>query len=286
MKIMRKKSMRVFIWGVLMLIGIILVYFNIPISKERAEFKKMVKEMTKEENSFVGEFTQKDIENLPEPVQKYFTYCGFIGKPKMSYMNAVFTDVPFLQGKGGKELSIDYNQYNLVEKPYRIAHIDSSLFGVPFEGIEYIYKYNNARMKGVVAKTFSIFDVTGKEMNQSALVTYLAECLIVPNAALQDFIQWEAIDDLHSKATISYDGVTASGVFTFNEKGEMTSFETDDRWVDKGDGSYEKRKWSALCSEYKNNNGIIQPTHFKAVWHYDDGDLVYFNSDNIKIQFK
>jgi hypothetical protein len=66
----------------------------------------------------------------------------------------------------------------------------------------------------------------------------------------------------------------------------MISFVTEDRWVVKGDGTFEKKKRSALCSEYKNNNGIMQPTHFKAVWHYDDGDLVYFDSNNIQIEFK
>lgn len=172
-----------------------------------------------------------------------------------------------------------------MSKPFRVANIDTSLFKVPFEGNEYYYD-NIGRMKGVIAKTFTIFDVKGSEMNESSLVTYLSECLIVPNAALQNFIKWEEIDDLHAKAIISYDGITVSGIFSFNKKGEMTSFTTNDRWADKGDGTYEKVRWSAICSNYKNNNGIKQPANFKAVWHYTDGDLVYFDSNNIKIEFK
>ncbi len=281
--------MKILLIIIIVLVGIIAIYFNIPISRERSEFKKLSQKIIKESPSFKGVFTKKEIEHLPIPVQKYFDYCGFVDKPKMSYMNAKFTDVPFLQGKDGRKLKIDYNQYNLVEKPYRLAHIDSSLFGIPFEGIEYIFdnpsETSFARMKGVIAKTLTIFDVVGPEMNQSALVTYLAESLIVPNAALQDFIKWEEIDDLNAKATISYKGITATGTFTFNEKGEMVSFVTYDRWADKGDGRYEKRKWSALCSKYKENNGIKQPSKLQAVWHYDDGDLVYFDSDNVKFEF-
>ncbi|WP_367112742.1 MULTISPECIES: DUF6544 family protein [Virgibacillus] len=94
------------------------------------------------------------------------------------------------------------------------------------------------------------------------------------------------MDDLNCKATITYNGTTATGIFKFNKDGEMISFTTDDRWVDSGDGIYEKRSWSAICSDYKENKGFMQPTQFKAVWHYDDGDLVYFDSDNMKIEFK
>lgn len=30
-------------------------------------------------------FTEKDISNLPEPVQRYFRYCCYIGKENTSY---------------------------------------------------------------------------------------------------------------------------------------------------------------------------------------------------------
>lgn len=277
--------MSIFMVGVLAIICIIALYFNSSISKEQSEFKHMVNEIEKEKGSFQGVFTESDIKDLPSPVQKYFRNCGFIGAPKMSYMNARYEDVEFSQGKDGKKLTIDYNQYNSIKNPYRVAYIDSSLFGIPFEGLEYIYKNETPRMKGVVGKFFKIFDVTGPQMNQSALSTYLAECLIVPNAALQEFIKWEEIDNLSCKATISYNGTTAAGIFRFNQNGEMISFTTDDRWVDSTNGTYEKRNWSAICSDYKENNGLIQPTRFKAVWHYDDGDFIYFDSDNMTIEF-
>lgn len=269
----------------LSLICVIAIFLYVPFSKTKTEFKKLSQQIVDNSNEFDGVFTEKEIDKLPKPVQKYFNYCGFIGKPKMSYMNAFYKDVPFLKGKEGRKIKIDYNQYNLVSKPFRVANIESSLLGIPFEGNEYYYD-NVGRMKGVIAKTFTLFDVQGPEMNESSLITYLAECLIVPNAALQNFIEWEEIDDLHAKGTISYKGTIKSGIFTFNEEGAMTSFTTNDRWADKGDGTFEKVRWSALCSNYKEKNGIKQPTNFKAVWHYDDGDLVYFDSSNMKIEFR
>ncbi|MNN49042.1 hypothetical protein D3C81_1635460 [compost metagenome] len=141
-------------------------------------------------------------------------------------------------------------------------------------------------MKGVLAKGITLFDQRGEEMDQASLVTYLSESLLVPSVALQNFIVWEAIDDLHSKATISYYGISASGIFTFNEKGEMTSFSTEDREAISMDGSKEKVKWTAVLSDYRNNkDGIKQPARLQAIWNYEEGDLLYFNGLHATIEY-
>lgn len=52
----------------------------------------------------------------------------------MSCLKMKYHDVAFWQTRNGPVLSIDYLQYNFVKKPCRVALIDSSLFGIPFEG--------------------------------------------------------------------------------------------------------------------------------------------------------
>lgn len=126
---------------------------------------------------------------------------------------------------------------------------------------------------------FPLFDQKGAVMDQASLVTYLSESLLIPSTALQEYIVWEAIDDLHAKATISCYGMSVNGVFTFNEKGEMLSFLTDDRSAVATDGSSEKVKWSVVYDEYEETDGIRRPTVFRAIWHYEDGDLVYFDGE-------
>jgi hypothetical protein len=37
-------------------------------------------------------FTEEEISNLPEPVQRYFRYCGYIGKEKMTNARFVWDD--------------------------------------------------------------------------------------------------------------------------------------------------------------------------------------------------
>ena len=239
--------------------------------------------ITKTENEG-GVFCEEDIADLPLPVQKYFRYCGYIGTPKMSSMKAIYQDVDFRFGKNKPTIKIEYTQYNFVNEPARIAYIDSSMYGIPFEGLD-LYIAGNGSMKGVLAKLFTLFDQTGETMDKASLVTFLSECLIIPSAALQDYVIWEEIDNLHAKAAISYYGITASGIFTFNENGEMLSFTTEDRAATAIDGTSEKAKWSAICSGYVEKSGIRKPTFLQAIWHYTDGDLVYFDGKGVVIEF-
>lgn len=256
-------------------IGIVIIFFNVPRSKTKTEFDRIVTVLITGADHKESIFREEDIAGLPAPVQRYFTYCGYIGTPKMSYIKIDYQDVEFLFDKD-KPIKIDYTQYNFANKPNRIAYIDSSMYGIPFEGLD-TYLGGRGSMKGVLAKLFTLFDQTGTVMDQSSLVTFLSEILLIPSTALQDYIKWEAIDDLHTKATMSCYGISVSGIFTFNGNGEMLSFETNDRSAATTDGSSETIKWSVLCNEYTDINGIKRPTVFQAVWHYDSGDLVYFD---------
>lgn len=270
---------------ILLVIAAIIIFFNIPYSPLKSQFKSDVKNLLSEyemnENDY---FTEKDIENLPAPVQKYFRHCGFIGTRKMSCMSAVYNNVDFSTGRNGANLMIDYTQYNFVGKPDRLALIESSMFGVPFDGYDY-YLHGQGGMKGVIGKCITIFDTRGAEMNKACLVTWLSEALIVPNAALQDFVKWSEIDENHAKAEVNYYGISVSGIFKFSDEGEMIAFTTNDRSVAENDGTFTYVPWTAECDNYKETDGILHPTQFRAVWNYDDGDYVYFNGNDIKITY-
>jgi hypothetical protein len=272
---------------ILFIITAVIIYFQIPFSRTSYEFKKKVDSIINTSHVSQEVFSDDDINHLPKPVQKYFKYCGYIGKTKMSYMKADFHNVDFyMTNKGQKsKLKIDYTQYNFVDKPNRFAYIDSTFHGIPFEGFD-AYLNGIGSMKGVLAKSFTLFNQRGESMNKACLVTFLSECLIVPNVALQDYITWESIDDTHAKATISYYGIQASGIFTFDENGLMTSFRTSDRVAAEMDGTEKKADWSAICSNYKEVDGLRLPTVLQAIWHYPEGDFLYFNGYNATFYYQ
>lgn len=271
----------------LIIVGAIMIWFNISYSPTKSEFNRDIDRLISE-NKLQNEgelFTEDDFSALPDTIQKYLKNCGYIGTPKMSYMKIEFKDVAFMQGKNGPSLNIDYTQYNFVSEPCRMALIDSSMFGVPFQGYDY-YENGKGGMKGVIAKAITLFDQQGADMDKACLATFLAECMFAPSILTQDYITFEEISEFEIKATITYEGQTASGVFTFNEQYEMVSFVTDDRAVSNSDGTYEYVRWSALCSEYvTSDDGIKHPTKMQAVWNYDDGDFVYFDGEINKLSY-
>lgn len=265
-------------------IFIILIWFYIPYSPSQAEFTKLANYQIGKTEAPGGIITSEDIAALPLAVQKHFQYCGYIGKTKMVNMNIHFNDVDFVLSPDKPKLKIKYTQYNSVEKPERIAYIDTSLYGIPFEGID-AYQNGKGSMKGVIAKTVTLFAQKGEALDQASLVTCLAESLFLPTMALQDYISWEEIDETHAGAVINYYGTSASGIFTFDDKGAMISFTTNDREYTDTQGNSQKVKWSAVCGDYKEVDGIKFPSNLKAVWHFAAGDLVYFDGRDIIVKY-
>lgn len=287
----KRKGGRKVMWMVAMVTSVIIgiiVFFNLPYSKIKVEFNELAMEtmnsLNNNPNSLLDVFTEADLIDLPLPVRKYFEHSGFIGTPKMSYMRMMFKNVDFVMSPDKPPIKINYTQYNFVSEPTRMAFIDSTLFGIPFQGLD-SYVNGVGRMKGVLAKTITLFNQSGEDMNKACLVTVLSESLIVPSVALQDYIAWDSIDDTHARATISYDDISASGIFTFSEEGEPLSFTTDDRAVVGTDGTLQQVRWTALFGDYKMMNGIKQPSHLQAVWNYDSGDLIYFDSDDFVVEY-
>ena len=279
MKKARKRKMFIALGMLLVIVGALVIWFNIPYSPVKKQFQSDITALLAENQLSADNelFTEKDFSHLPTAIQRYIENCGYIGTQKMSYLKMEYHNVNFSQGKDRPVLTIDYTQYNFINEPNRMALIGSSMFGIPFEGYDY-YQNGTGGMKGVIAKAITLFDQTGADMDKACLATFLAESLFAPTILLQDYIIFQEISDFEVKATISYKGQTASGIFTFNEQYEMISFTTNDRAVAGTDGSMEYVPWSAICNDYQLSfNDIKYPTKFQAVWNYADGDFVYFD---------
>ncbi|WP_051533957.1 DUF6544 family protein [Desulfitibacter alkalitolerans] len=229
--------------------------------------------------------TEDDISLLPEPVQKYFRYCRHIGQEKMVNAKVEWKDVFLKMAPDKKWMDLKCYQFNSVPEPTRIAYMRNRLFGIlPFEGMDkYQVGYGNMRIK--LLKIFQVADAKGKEMDASALVTVLAESLLVPTYALQPYINWTAIDSNTAKAVIKYNQCEVSGFFFFNDRGEYIRFETNDRYFSEKGSEYKRVKWSGVVENYREKNGMKFPSHFKAVWHLDEGDYEYFKGTITDIKF-
>ncbi|MCL2387255.1 MAG: hypothetical protein FWC89_06855 [Defluviitaleaceae bacterium] len=257
----------------------VIVFFKIPFSIVKNRFLEDVQKHSCKP-VLADVITEQDIAFLPEPVQKHFRVAGLLGAPRMANLTAFMPSVPLRDSNSKPPMIIDFTVCLFAYKPIRLAYIKTSVFGVPFEGYD-SFQDGVGFMKGVIGKVFSLFNQKGDAMNKGQLFSYLGEAFLCPSIILSEYIKWEHIDATHAKATITCDGVSGSGVFTFSPNGFVQSFSTDERARISMDGKIDYPRWSGVYEDYESINGIFLPKHIKAIWHLDDGDLVYFESSNI-----
>jgi len=115
------------------------------------------------------------------------------------------------------------------------------------------------------------------EMDQSTLLRYLAEIVWFPTAALNDYIKWEEIDANSARATMCYQGVTGSGVYTFDENGDYVSFIA--RRYREVNGQFVLDPWGGVVRGYGEFNGIRISSQIDVVWKQETGDFNWLKAD-------
>lgn len=237
--------------------------------------------------SDVSVVSEKDIEHLPESVQKYLRYVGAVGKPKVHNFRAVASG-DMKRSTKDNWMDIYSQQYNFFDNPARFFYIKSALFGIPFDGL-HAYAGNSATMKIKVASLLQVVDAKGEKMNQSETVTLFNDmCLLAPATLIDKDIQWETIDPLTVKARFTHNNITITALLYFNEKGELTNFISDDRFLSADGKTYTKYKWSTPAKDYKDFDGRKVPIYGEAIWHMPEGDFTYakFNLKEIEYNAK
>ena len=227
--------------------------------------------------------TEKDIEHLPLPVQKYLRYAGVINKEKVNNVKIVF-DVE-MREKGKDWFKATSVQYNFFDEPTRLFFMKAKMFGMTVPGY-HRYVEAKATMDIRLSGLFSIVKQSGEIMNKTETVTLFNDmCLMVPSTLIDKRIQWEPIDSLTTKAVFTNRGISISAILYFNESGQLINFTSEDRTAISDMKQY---RFSTPVKDYKNLNGRNVPTYGEAVWHYQDGEFVYgkFNLKDIKYNLK
>ena len=223
--------------------------------------------------------TEKDIEYLPLPVQKYLRYAGVINKEKVNNVRIVF-DVE-MREKGKDWFKATSVQYNFYDEPTRLFFMKAKMFGMTVPGY-HRYVEANATMDIRLFGLFPIIKQSGDVMNKTETVTLFNDmCLMVPATLIDKRIQWEPIDSLITKAVFTNRGISISAMLYFNEAGQLINFNSDDRTAISDMKQY---RFSTPVAGYENINGINVMSGGEAIWHYPDGEFVYgkFNLKSIQ----
>ncbi|HAM97071.1 MAG TPA: hypothetical protein DCQ26_00515 [Marinilabiliales bacterium] len=260
---------------------IISIYFTmISCISVRKAFIIEVREQLQNQSISNDNLEAKDIQSLPECVQRYMNYIGCIDKPKISNVQILFGRTKHIKEPNATPTDLRFcEQYNFSEIPYRNFYMNGKMKGLSFEGKEnYIKGKGNMKIK--LLNLFFVVNLKNKEIDQSALVTYLAECALIPSGFLNKNIVWQSIDKNTVKAIIDDNNNSVSGIFYFNEIGELIKFVSDDRYYITTENKLVKMQWIAEMGNYRLMScGLKLSSYLKATWKLHEGDFLYFDGE-------
>ena len=214
--------------------------------------------------------SEKDIQHLPIPVQKYLKYAGVLGKPKIRTVKAIFKGE--MREKGKDWFRFTSEQYNYLEEPTRLFFLKANFKGMPTQGY-HCYKDGKASMLIKLLSVFPVVNIKEPEMFKTETVTFLNDmCLFAPAALIDERIAWQILENNSVKAIFRNGKISISAVLYFNETGQLINFISEDR-VDVN--SNRNVPFSTPVTQYGLRNGYNLPIAADAVWHFPEGNFVY-----------
>lgn len=224
------------------------------------------------------------ITELAPILQRYLAGSGYIGKETVICCQLIWKEAALRMRPGGNWTPVRCRQINFLPSPARLVLMDARLFGfLPFTARD-IFQNGHGGLLVRLLDKLRVSEWTGPLMDRSELVTVLAETMIIPAYALCRYITWREIDPLTVEGIISFQGVTAKGIFYFTADGMVERFETLDRYYG-NNGSYENYLWVATAEKYKVRGDIRFPSLFQALWKMPGREHVYFKGEIARLQF-
>jgi hypothetical protein len=221
-----------------------------------------------------GIVTQAMLQDLPEPVRRYLTYTGVIGKPPVRTVH--------LRQKGKMRLGasqpwllLDAEQHYSVRPPGFVWSSTIHLGPLPLARARDRYLDGNGNMLVKAGSLVTVTDATGAEMDQGSMMRYLSEMIWFPAAFLGDNIAFAPIDDKAARVTLTDCGRSATAIMYFDQQGRLTNVVAE-RYRMAGQGSA-LETWSTPVVEYGELAGLRLPVRGKAVWMRSDGDFDYLD---------
>ncbi|HEY3374812.1 MAG TPA: DUF6544 family protein [Candidatus Aquicultor sp.] len=271
-------------------VGVLLVLAAVVVGIGNISFKRafngkvgrLFKDQPKAERAVI---TEEDIKDLPEPVQRFLRYTKVIGKKRVATVR--LKQKGFMRPKpDGNWIPLEAEQFFAVDNPGFVWKGSLTMAPLLTMSAQDMYLNGTGNMHVKVMSTITAVNAKGKDMDKASLLRYLSEMSWFPTSFVSDKVKWEPIDAQSARASITDHGITVSGVFTFNDKGELIYFAAE-RARDVGGGKLVKTKWIAdsPVREYRTINGMHIQVKGQASWHLDSGEYTYIKLDLTDIEY-
>ncbi|MEG3985748.1 hypothetical protein QUA13_01105 [Microcoleus sp. S28C3] len=229
-------------------------------------------------------YDPKEIEGLPEPVQRFFRTVIKDGQ-------AIVAAVKLSQ-QGLFNMSETENKWS----PFTATQfVITQRLGFDWDAriqmapgvnafVHDTYLLGEGSLHASLLGLFTVAKIPSTpEANQGELLRFFAEAPWYPTALLpSQGVRWEAINDTSARATLTDGATTVSVVFQFNAEGTIDTFRTEARYRDK----LTAMPWGGRFGEYSVRNGMLIPLEGEVGWEYPEGTRLYFKGRTTEISYE
>lgn len=222
--------------------------------------------------------------DLPEPVSTWLSASGIVGKPMISTAH-LYQAGSMRTSPDGPWMPVQAEQWFRVPEPGFIwtAEVGKGSL-MQFSGRD-MYLEGKGHMLIKVHGLITAVNAQGEEINQGTLVRYLSEIIWFPSAALAPYLRWEAAGPGKARASMSYQGASASGTFSFNEYGKMVSFEAARFYQRDKEATLENWYVEVDPESYRSFEGITVPTRASVTWKLAEGDYTWYHLEIKEVSY-
>lgn len=260
------------------------VILAIAVVVARARFQRRVNDearalLARASRGAADKVRAEELERLPAPVRRWLEVSGVVGRERARTIR--------LKQRGQMRTAPDQawmpvraEQYFTIDEPAFLWRVEATMMRVlPIDGRDR-YLDGKGHMLIKAAGLVTVADGKGDKIDQGTLLRYLGEIVWFPSAALCPFITWGEIDERHAKATMSHGGVTASAIFTFDDKGRVFEMSAD-RYLG-STGTLER--WIIPATEWRVIDGVEVPVRGDAIWKLATGDFNYYRWEILEVE--
>jgi hypothetical protein len=229
-------------------------------------------------------YDSKELEGLPDPVQRYFQAVLKEGQSIVAAVNLSQQGIFNMSETEAKWSPFTATQFVTTQRSG--FDWDARIQMAPGVSafVHDAYALGAGSLHASLLGLFTVADVRDTPAAaQGELLRFFAEMPWYPTALLpSQGVRWEAIDDTSARATFTDAPTTVSLVFRFDAEGTIETMRAEARCRDK----LTAMPWSGRFWNYSTRNGMLIPLEGEVGWEYPDGIRLYYKGKVTEINYE
>lgn len=241
-----------------------------------AQWQTQATESLREVDTAPSLLMERDLHDLPVPLAAYIRLSGAVGQPRTTSFQVDFHG-RIRSGRDSGWMPFTGTQVNTYgASPERLFLMDATRSGLPVT-VFHSFTDATATMRAKVASLVTVVDASGPEMDRGETVTVFNDLVVLAPGAIVDApIAWTAVDDRRVRGVFTHAGQKVSAALTFDEKGDLVDFVSEDRLRASADGkSFTPQPWSTPLSGHRVASGHRLVISGEGRWRDPQGWFTY-----------